>query len=82
VKTQLDKPIIPKCICGAERKFEFQLMPYLLHILNISKSNQDTEEKSSTTSHEEKWGTIGVYSCSCSCDDSREEFVTVCKDTL
>lgn len=75
-------PIIPKCICGAERKFEFQLMPYLLHLLNISKSNQDADKKSATTLPAERWGTIGVYSCCHSCDDSREEYVTVCKDML
>ncbi|XP_043941910.1 programmed cell death protein 2 isoform X2 [Protopterus annectens] len=48
---------IPHCICGAERIFEFQVMPQLLNHLNV-----DTLDTSID------WGTLAVYTCAESCD--------------
>lgn len=47
---------IPHCVCGAERLFEFQVMPQLLNHLNV-----DTLDTSID------WGTLAVYTCSENC---------------
>ena len=83
---------IPKCPCGAERKFEFQLMPYLLDLLqkDVEQPNNDKDDKhpqigdSNAMPGDERmsWGTIAVYSCCQSCDVSREEYVVVHKETF
>ncbi|KAK3745516.1 hypothetical protein QZH41_009913 [Actinostola sp. cb2023] len=58
---------IPKCLCGADRQFEFQIMPQLLNHLGVD-SIQDSID----------WGTIAVYTCTKNCDDGQayhQEFV-------
>ena len=69
-------PQVPKCICGSNRYFEFQLMPSVLHVLKC-----DDHAHKSCTSHENyggmNWGVLAVYSCSQSCSQSIEEFVVV-----
>ncbi|XP_076817099.1 programmed cell death protein 2-like isoform X1 [Clavelina lepadiformis] len=49
---------IPPCLCGSERVYEFQIMPYLLSHLNV-----DTTVEDETID----WGTIAIYTCSKSC---------------
>ncbi|XP_064469519.1 programmed cell death protein 2-like [Ornithodoros turicata] len=54
---------IPRCDCGAERRFEFQVMPQLLN--TISGSDPDGVD----------WGTLTVFSCkkSCCCGTAYKE---------
>mmetsp|Transcript_1035 Transcript_1035/g.1839 ORF Transcript_1035/g.1839 Transcript_1035/m.1839 type:complete len:592 (-) Transcript_1035:138-1913(-) len=85
-------PVVPPCPCGAKREFEFQIMPSILHVLNVDKyatvvgdSGVDTTPKTSVEMNElfdkfsggMNWGTIAVYSCSVSCKEYREEYVVV-----
>jgi len=59
-KGQVEKDKVPPCPhCGAERDFEFQIMPQLLYYL-------EADDKSATP-HEMEWGTLAVYSCPDSC---------------
>lgn len=49
---------IPNCeLCGAERRFEFQILPQMLNHLNIDPLDDEGYD----------WGTIAIYSCSKSC---------------
>lgn len=83
------QPAVPDCACGHGRVFEFQILPSLLHVLDV-----DGHATAVGASGEEdeiddddvlglinnggmNWGSIAVYSCPLSCDDSREEFVVV-----
>jgi len=80
-------PTIPTCTCGAQRKFECQLMPSLLNVLDVDKySYIDTHNNSSKLTIEQvlskneggmNWGVLAVYSCSDSCNQSIEEFVII-----
>lgn len=83
-------PSVPPCPCGAKREFEFQLMPSILHVLNVDKYATIGNRIDLPTSRNEKdeilgtfssggmnWGTIAVYSCSVSCGEFREEYVVV-----
>uniref|UniRef100_A0A915JVC9 Programmed cell death protein 2 C-terminal domain-containing protein n=1 Tax=Romanomermis culicivorax TaxID=13658 RepID=A0A915JVC9_ROMCU len=48
---------IPDCsVCGAPRIFEFQVMPHLLHYLNVDDVGKSLD-----------WATVAVYTCSESC---------------
>lgn len=47
---------IPRCSCGSERQFEFQVLPQLLN--SITESTVDSLD----------WGTLLVYTCKASCD--------------
>ena len=62
-------PTVPDCVCGAKRMFEFQFLPSMLHVLDVDSANVKTGGMN--------WGSIAVYSCPESCDDSREEFLIV-----
>jgi len=86
-------PEIPPCVCGARRAFEFQLMPSILHVLNVDEHVNKTYIPSSTLEDSNQvstqnsrganvnigmnWGAISVYSCVNSCDQSREEFLVL-----
>ena len=49
---------IPLCErCGAARRFEFQVMPQCINLLNVDSSDDDAPD----------WATIAVYTCSRSC---------------
>ncbi|WIA11918.1 hypothetical protein OEZ85_012002 [Tetradesmus obliquus] len=50
-----DIPLCPHC--GAQRRFEFQVMPQLLSLMEL-----DAEDP-----HAPDWGTIAVYTCPSSC---------------
>lgn len=74
--------IIPPCSCGSHRSFEFQVMPSILHILNVDRL-QSTKKGSNidlvmrNDSGGMNWGTIAVYSCAVSCENSVEEYVVI-----
>jgi pre-rRNA-processing protein TSR4 len=80
-------PAVPDCACGAGRVFEFQVLPSLLHVLDVDgyatvvggreKKENDDDVFDLINSGGMNWGSIAIYSCSLSCDDSREEFVIV-----
>ncbi|KAI6171583.1 VMA21-like domain protein [Aphelenchoides bicaudatus] len=62
--SNMDSPV-PKCeSCGAERTFEFQLMPHLLSLMEV-----DTLETSVD------WATVCVYTCSKACSTARNGFL-------
>ena len=78
---------IPPCSCGAARRFECQILPSLLHVLNVDKYTEQSRVDSAKwnelySSGGMDFGSIAVYSCSfpdaCS---SVEEFVVV-QDTV
>lgn len=55
---KLEKVAIPPCnTCGAQRIFEFQVLPQLLYYLKVDSTNDDSLD----------FGTIAVYVCSDSC---------------
>lgn len=67
-----------------ERSFEFQLMPSLLHILqvdeysNFGKECDDVANLFQSKEGGMSWGVIAVYSCPESClSHTREEYVVV-----
>ena len=74
--------MIPTCCCGSERIFEFQLMPPLLHVLEVDKVQDpaagETDESGNQFAHGgQNWGMIGIFSCPNSCEFSREEVAIV-----
>lgn len=77
-------PPVPNCDCGAERVFEFQVLPSLLHALDVdsytiagSKESSDDDVMDLISAGGMNWGSIAVYSCPRSCDESREEVVII-----
>ena len=81
---------IPRCICGSKRTFEFQLMPSILHLLDVDSFCKEDNTTASTevgrlniedvlckNKGGMNWGVIAIYSCSNSCYESTEEFVIV-----
>ncbi|KAF4793392.1 hypothetical protein TURU_111646 [Turdus rufiventris] len=52
---------IPNCVCGAKRKFEFQIMPQLLNHLQVDSLGESID-----------WGTLVVYTCADSCGGANE----------
>ena len=84
-------PTIPPCTCGSQRVFEFQLLPSTLHVLDVDSSSlgpnnnkYEVDESMDLNSvGGMNWGSIAVYSCPDSCDDSREEICIVqCGDEV
>ncbi|KAF4090517.1 hypothetical protein AMELA_G00052250 [Ameiurus melas] len=51
------KEAIPKCPCGTNRIFEFQIMPQLLNHLKVDRPDASID-----------WGTLAIYTCAASCD--------------
>ncbi|KAJ1858622.1 hypothetical protein GGH12_000545 [Coemansia sp. RSA 1822] len=65
---------IPACeACGAQREFEFQVMPQMLNYLDLD----------STDPHSIDWGTLLVFSCPYSCEPT-DTFMpeVVCKQSF
>ncbi|XP_053274459.1 programmed cell death protein 2 isoform X1 [Pleuronectes platessa] len=54
---------IPQCTCGAERTFEFQVMPQLLNSLHVDSTGASID-----------WGTVAIYTCSASCNRDDQYF--------
>lgn len=64
-------PAIPPCSCGAEQVFDMQLLPSILHVLQVDKSAPDsgTHGLGSAFDHGGmNWGNICIYSCSQNCE--------------
>ncbi|XP_062850915.1 programmed cell death protein 2 [Trichomycterus rosablanca] len=55
------KAEIPKCPCGADRIFEFQIMPQLLNSLKVDRPDASID-----------WGTLVIYTCAASCDQGNK----------
>ncbi|XP_026873384.1 programmed cell death protein 2 isoform X2 [Electrophorus electricus] len=55
------KAEVPKCPCGAERTFEFQIMPQLLNHLKVDRKDASID-----------WGTLVIYTCTDSCDQGNK----------
>jgi len=77
-------PDVPKCVCGAARVFEIQILPSILHALDVdsyastgAEQNDDDDVMDLFSSGGMNWGSVAVYSCSQSCDESRDEFLIV-----
>lgn len=83
---------IPPCSCGAERRFEFQLMPSLLHVLEVDKHAQLQQEEDGATSSTTpasldaimsadyggmNWGAIAVYTCTKEDCSCSEDYLVV-----
>lgn len=81
---------IPRCkACGGPRGFDFQLMPNLLSLLNVTKPEYLSEEEKRASLERKgaqafdvgmEWGTVLVYSCVADCfgktqsnDESEED---------
>ncbi len=56
--------VIPKCICGATRVFELQLLPTILLHYDVDIDSVD-------------WATIVIYSCPDSCNKSDREWACI-----
>ncbi|XP_076830784.1 programmed cell death protein 2 isoform X1 [Brachyhypopomus gauderio] len=52
---------VPKCQCGANRSFEFQIMPQLLNHLKVDQPDESID-----------WGTLVIYTCTDSCDQGNK----------
>jgi len=74
-------PDVPPCACGAKRLFEFQLLPSILHKLEVDSHVRDGEACSDMmdliSSGGMNWGNVAIFSCSESCEENREEFIVV-----
>lgn len=75
---------IPPCPCGAERVFEYQLMPSILELLDVDcysignkSKHYSIESLLSKSVGGMNWGVMAVYSCPFSCQQSAEEYVVV-----
>jgi hypothetical protein len=73
---------IPACGCGAPRVFEFQVLPSLLHVLEVDKHCDSPSDKltglEAAYAHSGmNFGNIAVYTCSKACDSSNTEYVVV-----
>jgi len=75
-------PVVPPCICGAQRKFEFEVLPSILHVLRVEKFAKAKSENAGNLIKEFEqsgmdFGAIGIFSCSESCSKSTTEYVVV-----
>ena len=74
-------PDVPSCACGAKRLFEFQLLPSILHKLEVDSHLGDDEACSDMmdliSSGGMNWGNLAIYSCSDSCEENRDEFIVL-----
>lgn len=59
---------VPVCDCGAERQFEFQILPQLLCHLGLGTDNITTDSID--------WGTLAVYTCKDSCSLPGKSYYT------
>ena len=73
------KPSIPLCLCGASRVFELQLLPSLLHVLQVDISSGCSSQEGILAAFDQggmNWGNIGIFSCPFACA-SNQEYVVV-----
>ena len=74
---------VPPCSCGAPRVFECQILPSVLHVLNVDKHAKQSSAASTKlndwySSGGMDFGSIAIYTCSKpgTCD-MKEQFVVV-----
>jgi hypothetical protein len=70
-------PLIPSCSCGAARVFEMQLLPTLLHVLEVDKSDPCTvhSDQGLSAAYEQggmNWGNVAIYGCPNACSADQE----------
>ncbi|CAB3403360.1 unnamed protein product [Caenorhabditis bovis] len=67
-RSELPEQIEPCALCGAPRRFEMQLMPHLLSLIDVDAIGQSID-----------WASVYIYTCSASCripnDGYAKEFV-------
>ncbi|GKZ00005.1 hypothetical protein MPSEU_000953900 [Mayamaea pseudoterrestris] len=78
---------IPPCSCGASRVFEFQILPSLLHVLEVDKHADTPADNTSNVpltglqaafaQSGMNFGNIAVYTCSKACDGNAAEYVVL-----
>uniref|UniRef100_A0A8R1HN38 MYND-type domain-containing protein n=1 Tax=Caenorhabditis japonica TaxID=281687 RepID=A0A8R1HN38_CAEJA len=61
--SQLPEEIEPCELCGAPRRFEMQLMPHLLSLIDVDAIGQSID-----------WASVYVYTCSASCQISNDGY--------
>jgi len=85
-KTITVEKSIPHCNCGAPRVFEMQVLPSILHVLEVDKyATGDGSIRSGLDAAYAEggmdFGNIAIYSCSAACSSAEEEYVVV-QDSL
>ena len=87
----LEKLVPPCSVCGTARVFELQLLPSLLHVLEVDKHTAGSSRSHGASNQESgldfayqqggmDWGNIAVYTCpnsACCCQSSKEEYCVV-----
>ena len=71
-----DSSAVPRCsTCNSERKFEFQIMPQMLHFLQVENKSEEISAKIFKEKQDAScdFGTIAVYTCVNSCDGGGKE---------
>lgn len=65
---------IPRCAeCGSSRVFEFQILPSILHVLNVDKMVYTNHVlRSLQQDSAMDWGNIAIYTCPNGCSSSEE----------
>jgi pre-rRNA-processing protein TSR4 len=67
---------VSPCSCGAKRIFECQLLPSLLHVLQVDKHSGASESGiGNLMSTGMNWGSVAVFTCPDSCDQNKEVLV-------
>lgn len=80
--TEESAPPIPPCACGAQRVFEAQLLPSILHVLDVDKYAEKGDGSTTTglaAAYETggmNWGNVAIYSCPAACSNE-DEYVVV-----
>ncbi|KAL8438430.1 hypothetical protein ACSSS7_000173 [Eimeria intestinalis] len=67
---QLQLKDVPKCSCGAERQFEFQVQPQL--ISRLAQSVGETDPAATASLERLCFGLLAVFTCTAFCDSSME----------
>jgi len=78
-----NESLVPPCACGAPRLFECQILPSVLHVLNVDKY---AKQSGVVSPHLNEWycsggmdfGSIAIYTCSkADTCTSSQEFVVI-----
>lgn len=71
---------VEPCVCGAQRVFECQILPSILHTLEVEKYSGAAAKPagiSDLMSDGMNWGSVAVYSCPNACVASQEEYLVI-----
>lgn len=80
----LEKHVPPCSLCGTRRIFEFQVLPSLLHVLQVDNSQHKLVSRLDDCNFFEEggmdWGNIAIYTCSNpNCVATTEEYCVIQK---